>query len=181
MRMAMTTTEPPFRTGVPTRTLLVNPAFLQEIKDSNPDLWQAIHELRQSCESQGDPERTARRLVRQLDELRVLVSLQFALEESYGFVEVGPSAARSPFFEMAERIHAQHYSLFLRLSDLAEQAEEYQYRGVAAERLPELIMKSRAFDSALRDHERLENDLIELAYEGSIGGGKFSSESRRSK
>lgn len=158
--MAMTTTS--------TRTLVVNPAFLQEIKDSNPDFWYAVHELRQTCESDDDSAAIAKRLVRQLDDLRDALAFQFALEESYGYISVpvSTSPVGSHVQELANLAHAQHCSLYLRLSELAEQAEELQYRGVAVIQLCALIDGARAFDAALRDHERQEAELIELAVGG---------------
>ena len=164
-------------TATTTQTLVINPAFLQEIKDSNPDLWQAVHALRQTCEADDDRAPIAKRLVRQLDDLRDALAFQFALEESYGFIVVPavaesqrlvPAAAESQRLVSAGEAHAQHYSLYLRLSELAERAEELQYRGMAVSRLEELVAAARAFDTALRDHERLEAELIERAYEVSL-------------
>lgn len=150
-------------TATSTNSLVVNPAFLQEIKDSNPDLWQAVHELRQTCESDDEPAKISRRIVRQLDDLRDLLSLQFALEESYGFIEVPAITDEQSSGDRAVEARSQHCSLYLQLSELAEQAEELQYRGVATEELNRLIDAARVFDAALRRHERLESDLIERA------------------
>lgn len=153
-------------TATSTRTLVVNPAFLQEIKDSNPDFWHSVHELRQTCESEEDSIQVSKRLVRQLDNLRDALAFQFALEESYGFISVPSSLAMPQAQELADLAHGQHCSLYLRLSELAEQAEEFQYRGVAALRLGDLIAGALAFDAALREHERLEANLIEQAFDG---------------
>lgn len=170
-------------TTTSTKTLVVNPAFLQEIKDSNPDLWYAVHRLRQLCDSQEEPACLARQLVRQLDELRDLLALQFALEESYGFIEVaassvsaggaeGPghrtessSSAGAPSADGSSRVHSQHCSLYLQLTDLAERAEELQYRGVAVAQLRQLIEQTQKFDAQLREHENFETGLIERAFE----------------
>ena len=155
-------------TTTSTKTLVVNAAFLQEIKDSNPDLWYAVHRLRGLCESQQEPAHLARQLVRQLDELRDLVALQFALEESYGFVEItAVSGDRdrtlAPLADGCSRVQSQHCALYLQLSDLAERAEELQYCGVAAAQLRELIEQTRRFDADLREHENFETELIERA------------------
>ena len=37
-----------------TRTLAVNSAFMQEIKDGNPNLTKAIHQLQRACGSEED-------------------------------------------------------------------------------------------------------------------------------
>ncbi|MCG8650848.1 MAG: hypothetical protein MI861_13500, partial [Pirellulales bacterium] len=105
------------------KTLTVNPAFLQEIKDSNPDLWDTVDQLRQVCQCQEEPAVTARLMARLLDALRDHLAIQFSLEESYGYMEVAGGTVTT-MTELAERSHAQHCSLYLRLSELAEQAEE---------------------------------------------------------
>jgi len=145
------------------KTLTVNPAFLQEIKDSNPDLWDTVGQLRQLCEGDQEPAATARGLARLLDTLRDDLALQFSLEESYGYLEV---AGDSPgvLGELATETHAQHCSLYLRLSELAEQAEELQYRGVEPTQLRQLVKSAQDFDAELRKHEQSENELIERSF-----------------
>jgi hypothetical protein len=136
---------------------------LQEIKDCNPDLWHTQHELRQVCESGEEPAQVTRQLVRLLDEFRDQLALQFALEESYGFLEVPDEAVTANRIDEAlvQRVHSQHCPLYLQLSDLAEQAEELQYRGIVLSQLTELIDAVRRFDQRLTEHENLEGELIE--------------------
>lgn len=149
--------------------LLVNAAFLQEIKDCNPDLWHAMHSLRQTCESDASPSQLVRDLVRQLNDLRDRWAMQFALEDSYGYMRVPMSPPYPGSVESypqwksdrAETVLAQHCTLYLMLSDLAEQAEELQYRGVTSDQLQRLISRTREFDAAIRDHEAREQELIE--------------------
>ena len=163
-------------TSTVTQLLLVNPAFLQEIKDSNPDLWQAMHQLRQTCDSDEAPAPLLRKLVRLLDDLRDRWAMQFALEESYGYMQIpqarsflsDQAADRQALFDQAEATHAQHCGLYLQLSELAEHAEELQYRGVTTDQLRRLIDSSRAFDEAVQQHERCEHDLIELSFGASV-------------
>lgn len=144
-------------------TLLVNPAFLQEIKDSNPDLWDTVHQLRQTCESDEDPSMLSRQLTRQLDCLRDQLALQFSLEESYGYLSVPEHSSRT-MGELAANAKAQHRALYLQLSELAEEAEELQYRGVEPTQLRQLVTKTQHFDAELREHEVLENELIERSF-----------------
>ncbi len=147
------------------KTLVVNSAFLQEIKDGNPELWQAVHELRQLCEATEDAGWIAKRLVRLLDEMRDSLAMQFALEESFGYIETKSLGPEPLAGKLAAQAKSQHCSLYLQLSDLAELAEEMQYRGVARERLPLLLAAARSFDEKLREHELLENDLIERSFD----------------
>lgn len=146
-----------------TKTLGVNAAFLQEIKDSNPDLAHAIHDVRCTCHSDDVPAKTARRLVRLLDELRDCLALQFALEESFGYIEC-PKTVSHTLAEIAERARGQHCGLYLEISGLCEQAEELQYRGFACDHVRQLIHETEQFEARLIDHERLEAELIERAY-----------------
>ncbi|MFK8111787.1 MAG: hypothetical protein AB8B91_06280 [Rubripirellula sp.] len=145
-------------------TLVVNPAFLQEIKDSNPDLWHTVHQLRQACECNDEPTKVSRQLTRLLDCLRDQLAMQFSLEESYGYLSVPESPSRS-LGELAALAKSQHGSLYMELSDLAEQAEELQYRGVESQQLRQLVGRTKQFDGALREHELCENELIERSFD----------------
>ncbi len=147
------------------KTLVVNPAFLQEIKDGNPGLWHSLHHMRQLCQSNEDAIQIAKRLVRVLDELRDRVATQFALEESFGYIEVPAISKISIANELAARAKHQHYKLYLSLSELAERAEEVQYRGAVRERLQSLIISAKQFDEDFRAHESLETELIEQSFD----------------
>ena len=63
--------------------------------------------------------------------------------------------------EATSRAQADHGMLYLQLSDLAEQSEELQYRGVEPRQLRDLIQRVGQFEFRLREHERAENELIE--------------------
>ncbi len=151
-------------TTTSTSTLVVNPAFLQEIKDSNPDLWDTVHQLRQVFDSDDEPAKISRQLTRLLDCLRDQLALQFSLEESYGYVSV-PDRGSERLSELAARTQSQHGMLYMQLSDLAEQAEELQYRGVESSQLRALLQRSREFDAELREHELAEGELIERSFD----------------
>ncbi len=145
------------------KTLVVNPAFLQEIKDSNPDLWETVAQLRQVCQCDGEPGAVSRQLTRLLDGLRDQLALQFSLEESYGYMAV-PHRSNGVLCDMACETQSQHGMLYMQLSDLAEQAEELQYRGVEPAQLHLLVQRTLQFDADLREHEQAENELIERSF-----------------
>jgi len=147
------------------KTLTVNPAFLQEIKDSNPDLWDSVDQLSNIDQTADEPTPVLRMLVRLLDDLRDKLALQFSLEESYGYIEVPASAYSGVTGDLAVRAQSQHGTLYLRLNDLAEQAEELQYRGVESQRLRELIASTVEYHSDLHAHELLEKELIRRSYD----------------
>ena len=145
------------------KTTVVNPAFLQEVKDSNPDLNRALTDLRQLLSSREPTYRICCRLTRLLDELRDLLALQFSLEESYGYLEVVGDPDES-IGNLASQTQSEHGLLYMAVSDLAQQAEELQYRGVEANHLLLLLQRTRAFDLELREHESAESELIERSY-----------------
>jgi hypothetical protein len=161
-------------TSSPPATLMVNPAFLQEIKDSNPDLSVTLVTFRQllrgseaplDATSRGDVTcDTCHRLTRLLDDLREHLALQFLLEESYGYLSI-PDPTSRILGQQTRRVQAQHQTLYLQLSDLAEQAEELQYRGAQRSELQILLHRARQFDANLREHEAAESELIERCYD----------------
>jgi hypothetical protein len=139
-------------------TLAINPAFLQEIKDSNAELWETLERIRGLYEPRLTRAKTAHELVRLLDDLRDQLALQFSLEEAYGYLEV-PTPERASGAR-AEHARRQHCALYLDLSELCERAEELQYRGLASEQLGLLIEETQSFEARLQAHEAIENQLI---------------------
>ncbi len=147
------------------KTLTVNPAFLQEIKDSNPNLWTLLDQLVAVCSSTDDRAQRLRQLVPLLGEVRDLLALQFALEETYGYMEV-PSTIAPVNSHLMQDIRSQHCTLYLMINELTEQAEELQYRGVDDEKTQQvdrLIANVHQFELRFRDHERMEQDLIQCS------------------
>lgn len=159
-------------TSTQTETLTVNGAFLQEIKDSNVELWDTMHQIRCTCDQAQDPgagagsaqqrNEAAKQLIRLLGQLREHLSLQFALEESYGFIE-SVHEVDQRVSEGAEIARSQHYRLYLQLSDLHERGQQLQYSGFAGKQYQHLIDETHAFDLSLQQHERNEMLLIQLA------------------
>jgi hypothetical protein len=141
------------------KTINVNPAFLQEIKDSNLGLWKTVEQLSAACLPADDRGGTLNRLVPLLGELRDALALEFALEETYGYMEV-PSAVAPVNNHLLHDIKSQHCTLYLRINELAERAEELQYRGWVSEKVDELLAEVLEFELRFRDHERVEADLI---------------------
>ncbi|MEM9365186.1 MAG: hypothetical protein AAGD07_04255 [Planctomycetota bacterium] len=155
------------------KSYLVNAAFLEEIKDSNPAFWDAVSGLRQSIliaeEDLERPQRTIKQMVVALGDLQAQLAIQYSLEESYGYVVI--AAAPSQLFdpgdhlalqalETAEKTVRQHRSLYLELSELAEHAEELQYRGCGRDSLVAFVSRLDAFNDQLAEHERLENSVM---------------------
>ena len=150
-------------TATSTKLLAVNSAFMQEIKDGNPGLTNAMQQMQQVCSSKENSLQVSRQLTKVLNALRVELALQFALEESYGYVEVSESLLQD-LSEAAQSTKAEHNALYGAITELAEAAEELQYRGVETEQLTILIDNTCQFSQRLRDHEQAENDLIDQSF-----------------
>ncbi|QDT11091.1 hypothetical protein K239x_30850 [Planctomycetes bacterium K23_9] len=149
-------------------TLVINPAFLQEIKDSNPECWDTQHRLRQLCHCDSDPADRLNRLVKLLGAFRDHLALQFALEESYGYQKVrGINTTAKVLLNpgLIDKAHDQHCTLYLEITALSEAANELQYRGLETGQLEKLIQQVCDFDAKLIQHETLESDLIEQSFE----------------
>src|SRR6185295_2152678 len=108
----------------------VNPAFLQEIKEVNQELWESFADLRHRCSRPLGPG-MCRHLVDWLSELRDQLALHFALEEAYGYfdepLEVAPQLG-----EKAERLRGEHRDLYSEFSDLVDRAEKMFFAGQLA-------------------------------------------------
>ena len=94
-------------TATSTKLLAVNSAFMQEIKDGNPSLTNAMQQMQQVCSSKENSLQVSRQLTKVLNALRVELALQFALEESYGYMEVSESMLQD-LSETAQNTKAQH-------------------------------------------------------------------------
>ncbi|MCA9133433.1 MAG: hypothetical protein KDA45_09775 [Planctomycetales bacterium] len=142
-----------------TKTTIVNAAFLQEVKESNLQLWAVLRQIRDLATSDLDARELSRQLVESIGELRDCIALEFSLEETYGFIDgAGPLAGIGiPDASIAK---IQHRELYLQLHELCEQAEEAQYRGTIGRDIALYMRSFQKFDSAFRAHEELESELI---------------------
>jgi hypothetical protein len=151
-------------TATSTKVLVVNSAFMQEIKDGNPILANAMQHLHHVCSSNENISQISRQLTKVLNTLRTELALQFALEESYGYVEVSESQLHN-LSETAQSTRAEHNALYGAITELAEAAEELQYRGVESEQLHNLMDDTCEFSRQLHHHEQAENDLIDQSFD----------------
>lgn len=173
--MAVSTRELPKTEGSNETTVaVINPAFLQDIKDSHPQLWKTKAQLLKICNGSANTKAALSKLVGLLDQLRDEMALEFALEESYGYQTIMGSprpttgAAKIASVipsELVDTARAQHCGLYLQVTELSEQAEELQYRGMTSSGLKKLIRSTLDFDREFSDHEELENQLIENSFD----------------
>jgi hypothetical protein len=152
-----------------TATVTVNPAFLQEIKEVNQELWQSFADLRQRC-SRPIATGMCRHLVDWLSELRDQLALHFALEEAYGYFDE-PLHVAPQLAEKAESIRCEHQELYIEFSELVDRAERMFFAGQTAALAVWIGPRFLDFDARIRDHEERENELICDAFESDIGVG----------
>jgi len=152
------------------RTLTINAAFLQEIKEDNRDLRCMLAECRVLLARPRGVRVDPRRLVQLLGKLRDQLALHFSLEEAYGYfddaIDVAPRMSRE-----AEMLKEQHPQLFVELCGVEERAEQWMYRETASVDRDELLRQFDQFHSHLQEHEAGEDALIMRAVNEEIGGG----------
>lgn len=153
-----------------TGTVTINPAFLQEIKEVNDELWSLLARIRHACSRPIALSGNCRHLVNLLLELRDQLALHFALEEAYGYfddpVDVSPRTAYE-----AEKLRAEHRRLYSHLSDLVERAETMLEEGQQTMLATSIPGQFILFDEALQNHEHRENELLMSMLEEEIGTG----------
>lgn len=142
-----------------TRTVTVNAAFLQEIKEVNAELWECIASLRQQCAAPISMRAACRSLFAELEQVRDLLGLQFSLEEAYGYFE-SPADVQASFCNRAEALRAEHVTLYQNLIDICDEADTLLRSGKLAELTTIVPIAFDRFFQDLELHERLECELI---------------------
>ena len=157
-------------TALPTRTVTINAAFLQEIKDVNQELWQLLADCRQFVDQPSSMWRECCDFVDMLQELRDKLALHFALEDAYGYFE-DPLEVPPRFAQRAMELREEHAALYLAISALADEAGNFLHE----RKLPALTMaippKFEDFHERLKKHESDEIDLIQNTFVEDIGEG----------
>jgi len=153
-----------------TRTVTVNAAFLQEIKEDNEQLRGLLAEANAMLAASPPSHVRTRRLASLLAELRDQLAMHFSLEEAYGYFE-DPVSVAPHLSEQAESLREQHGELYKDICQLAETAENLSDRNGKSRGLQQVACRFLEFYGRLQDHEATENDLIVQAYNVDIGVG----------
>ncbi|MDA7980407.1 MAG: hemerythrin domain-containing protein [Pirellulales bacterium] len=149
--------------SVVTRTVTINAAFLQEIKEDNQRLRQLLNSLRQKDTRW---KRSLQELAVALGQLRDQLAIHFSLEEAFGYFE-DPLRIAPRLSEQAEELRLQHGDLYSQASALADLADSRSRDSNATE-----VWEGFAvFDAALQEHEARENELIMRAFTVDLGVG----------
>lgn len=156
--------------AVVTRSLALNAAFLQEIKEDNRLLQLLLSETAAVFEDLGDAFPPHRSVVDLLWRLRDQLAMHFALEDAYGYFD--DAIAEAPrLSEQAEVLRRQHDDLFLAICELVEDAEQLLYGEGPVRQRAVLAERYNGFHTSFHRHEARENKLILEAFDDDIGVG----------
>lgn len=142
-------------------TWTINRAFLQELKDVNPDYWTTFSQLEQWLDSHSaDPVNTAQpEIVARIRRLRDELSRQFRLEETYGYMQT-PIVHSQTYAALVESTYNQHKTLYLLASEICESAERAEYQGMLPEAYSQLVIDLTRLHQLWNEHEQAERKLI---------------------
>jgi hypothetical protein len=143
--------------------VLINAAFLQEVKESFSELWEKIAVLRSMTSSQITDSEQIHHWVKLLAECKKELSSEFSLEETFGYISLDRATNTWEKLDRdASDVRAQHAELYCHLTELCEQVEEAQYRGTIVRDFQQYIEAFQTFDAAFRSHEQQEARFIEI-------------------
>jgi hypothetical protein len=152
------------------RTVSINAAFLQEIKDDHHELRQLLHHTAAMLARPGWMRIELDRLVELFGKLRDQLAMHFSLEEAFGYFEDAVIAAPH-LSRRAELLRSQHHELYCELCQMAERAEAILYHEAAQPAMGRLAADFRRFTERLHQHELHERDLILESVHDDIGAG----------
>lgn len=156
--------------AIAVRTVSINAAFLQEIKDDHHELRQLLHHTAAMLARPVWMPIEHDRLVELFSKLRDQLAMHFSLEEAYGYFEDAISVAPH-LSRRAEQLRSQHYELFSELCRLTERAEQLLYHETADVVVVQLADDFRRFSERFQQHELHESDLIVEALHEELGAG----------
>jgi hypothetical protein len=156
--------------AIVSRTVSINAAFLQEIKEDHHELRQLLHHTGAMLERPDWMPIEYNRLADLFEKLRDQLGMHFALEEAYGYFDdallVAPRLSRK-----AEQLRSQHGELYADLCRLTDQAEQLLYHEASDAIVAQLAADYRTFCQQFYAHEHRENELILEAIDEDIGVG----------
>jgi hypothetical protein len=153
-----------------TRTVSINPAFLQEINEDHHELRQLMHHAAAMLHRPGWMRIEYDRLYGLFEKLRDQLAMHFALEEAYGYFE--DSIREAPHFSRrAEQLRSEHVPLFADLCQLTDRAEQLLYHEAASKAIASLARDFARFSARFHEHELRECYLILEALNEELGAG----------
>ncbi len=153
-----------------TRTVSINPAFLQEIKEDHHELRQLMHHAAAMLHRPAWMRIEYVQLFNQFEKLRDQLAMHFALEEAYGYFE--DSIREAPHLSRrAEQLRSEHVPLYSDLCRLTDSAEQLLHHETASKALASLARDFARFSARFHEHELRECDLILEALNEELGTG----------
>ncbi len=148
--------------------LMINAAFLQEIKDDNrqlKSLWDRLLPLLARPET---AQNHWSELIVGLAELRDQLAMHFSLEEAYGYFDDAVDAAPQ-LSVRAETLKSEHPKLFAQVRDLADRIGETDPE--QTEHVGKLLARFDTFRRDFEQHEEAEVKLILESFDDDLGVG----------
>lgn len=151
--------------------LILNPAFLAEIKDENFQFKQLLQSISEAFKVEASIQ--PRMLSELLSGLRDAIETYFALEEFYGYMDVEDNTLVNPqISQQVQTLRDQHKSLFIELSDLIEESDRIVYHEIPFGRsISEIIEGFFSFYASFQEHEQREMELAMRLANEEIGVG----------
>jgi iron-sulfur cluster repair protein YtfE (RIC family) len=156
--------------AVLTGTLTINAAFLAEIKEDNRRLRELLDAAASDATFSSFGAIVPRERVELYRAVRDQLALHFTLEDAFGYfhdaIEDNPRLNSA-----AEKLHAQHESLFREMCRVVDASESILYSEQDAITVQTLMRNFIQFYNRLAEHEHSENELILSAFDDDIGVG----------
>lgn len=158
---------------VGTKSITVNAAFLQEIKDDNQHLAELLAATADVLRRQPRGRIRATVLADLLRRTHDQLAMHFSLEEGLGYfddaIDVPPRLSAQ-----ADILKSQHTSLFNELYDIVEDAERMLYHELPHSKetmIDRIAVAYTSFYEGFQAHEAGERELICQSLYEEIGGG----------
>ncbi len=148
---------------VTTATVSVNPAFFQEIKEVNQELWQLLTRIREFISRPAAMRLARDEFIGMLSRLRDNLAMHFALEEFYGYFEE-PVVVFPRLGRLADELRAEHRSLYLEAAAIADWAEKVRCHHKFSRASQRIALRLTSFLDQFEQHEFREDELIIQAY-----------------
>ena len=148
--------------------LMINAAFLQEIKEDNRQLKTLWDRLVPMLAYPETAQNHWGELVAGLAELRDQLAIHFSLEEAYGYFDDAVDAAPQLSVQ-AEGLKAEHPKLFAQVRDLADRILETNVEQI--EHVGRFLRHFDRFRRNFEQHEEAELKLILQSFDDDLGVG----------
>jgi iron-sulfur cluster repair protein YtfE (RIC family) len=155
---------------VAARTVRVNAAFLQEIKEDNVELGDLLQQLSAELLTRRPRTHDPRLLLDLLNRLRDQLGIHFSLEEAFGYFEDAVDVAPQ-LSEKSEQLRSEHDLFFRDICRLCDFVEQVIYEEKPAFSFRQIASRFSAFHDAFEQHEARERELIMDAFDDDIGVG----------